>query len=68
MSERFEAVQHRTCADGWIETGPVYRRQDGTTFTVPPKTCKHIMGGTYQTYGGYTQSELKAFSEADKKR
>ncbi len=66
MSERFEATQHRKCSDGWIETGPVYRREDGLTFTVPAKTVHSIIGGTYTTYGAYTQSELKAFSDADK--
>lgn len=67
MYERFEATQHRTCSDGWVETGPTYRRSDGTTFTVPAKECTDIFGGTYKTYGGYTQAELKKFSDADKK-
>ena len=67
MEERFEATQHRTAADGWVETGPVYKRSDGSTFTVPPKVCKDIFGGTYTTYGAYTQAELKKFSDADRK-
>ena len=65
--ERFEATQHWTAADGWVETGPVYKRPDGTTFTVPPKVCKGIFDETYTTYGAYTQEELKRFSDADKK-
>ena len=68
MAEHFEATQHWKASDGWIETGPVYRRQDGSTFSVPPKTCKSIIGGTYTTYGGYTQEELKKFSDEDLRR
>ena len=67
MDEHFEAVQHKTASDGWVEVGPLYRRKDGSTFLVPPKVVHSIIGGDYTTYGAYTQAELKVFSDADKK-
>ena len=66
--EHFEAIQHRTCSDGWVETGPVYRRADGSTFMVPPKHVHSIIAGDYVTYGAYTQDELKKFSDEDLKK
>ncbi|MBR5389600.1 hypothetical protein IK146_03515 [Candidatus Saccharibacteria bacterium] len=65
--ERFVALSHKTAADGWVEVGPLYQREDGTTFLVPPKKVHSVIGGDYVTYGEYSPAELKAFSDADKK-
>ena len=58
-----------TCSDGWkTPADGTYVRPDGTTFSVSPKTYKSRVGGSYTTYGGYTQSELHMFSEAAKNK
>ena len=71
MKDHYEPAHgYTTYGDGWkTPSDGTYRRRDGSTFTVPVKTYRSpFTGEVTRTYGGYTQSELHAFSEAAKKK
>lgn len=64
----YKPESYTTHGDGWkTPANGTYVRPDGSKFQVPAQTYKSVITGrTESSYGSYTQSELRAFSEAQK--